>query len=178
MYSWKNIIGHLKTIINHKIIVAKLLCSCHLYYQALMHDMSKFSWVELKTGFKYYQGFRSPIEQERELKGYSPGWLHHKGRNKHHWEYWLDNSNYGLKPLVIPKRYLVEMFCDRVAASKNYLKDKYNDQQPLKYFLANREKITLHPESETLLIKLLTMLAEQGLTRTISYIRSDILENK
>lgn len=36
------------------------------------------------------------INAEREEKGYSSAWLHHKGRNKHHYEYWIDyNVNAG-----------------------------------------------------------------------------------
>ena len=46
-------------------------------------------------GAKYYQGNRSPNEIERREKGYSAAWLHHKGRNKHHLEYWIDYSPEG-----------------------------------------------------------------------------------
>ena len=77
---------HLKTITQHKIKVTWLCFRCHLFKQGLLHDLSKYSYIELKTGFKYYQGYRSPIDAEKEEKGYSLGWLHHKGRNKHHWE--------------------------------------------------------------------------------------------
>ena len=83
-------LSHLHTINKHKLKVTWLCFRCHLYKQGLLHDLSKYSYIELKTGFHYYQGFRSPIDAEKEEKGYSLGWLHHKGRNKHHWEYWLD----------------------------------------------------------------------------------------
>lgn len=84
------VLAHLHTINKHKVKVTHLCFRCHLYKQGLLHDLSKYSYIELKTGFHYYQGFRSPIDAEKEEKGYSLGWLHHKGRNKHHWEYWLD----------------------------------------------------------------------------------------
>lgn len=114
--------GHLSTINKHKIKVGELCFRCGLYKQGLLHDMSKYSPIELRTGFKYYQGFRSPIDAQKEEEGYSMSWLHHKGRNPHHWEYWLDNSKNGVAPVKMPERYVYEMFCDRVAASMIYQK--------------------------------------------------------
>ena len=61
-----------------------------LYRQGLLHDLSKYSPKELLPGFRYFQGDRSPNDAERKAKGYSSAWLHHKGRNKHHLEYWID----------------------------------------------------------------------------------------
>lgn len=175
MLNIKNCLNHLKTITKHKIVVGKLLCKCGLYKQALTHDLSKYSLIELKTGFNYYQGFRSPIEQERETKGYSLGWLHHKGRNKHHWEYWMDNSPEGLTPLEMPLRYVIEMFCDRVAASMVYLGDKYNNNSPLDYYENSKSFIILNHKTRELLEFLLNSLANNGLNETIKYIKSNIL---
>ena len=79
-------IGHLSTILHHKIRVTTLCIRCGIIKQGLLHDLSKFSPIEFCSGVKYFQGNRSPINQEKEIKGYSLGWLHHKGRNKHHWE--------------------------------------------------------------------------------------------
>ena len=109
----------------------------------MFHDLSKYSPTEFLEGIKYYQGTRSPNERARELKGYSIAWMHHKGRNKHHFEYWTDYSNetHQLEPIEMPLRYVVEMFCDRVAASKIYGRDKYNDSYALNYYLAKRRKL-------------------------------------
>lgn len=71
-------LAHLHTINKHKVKVTYLCFRCHLYKQGFLHDLSKYSYIELKTGFHYYQGFRSPIDAEKEEKGYSLGWLHHK----------------------------------------------------------------------------------------------------
>ena len=78
---------HLKTINRHKRMVMHNCFKCGLYWQGLVHDLSKYSWTEFSVGAKYYQGTRSPNDAERESKGYSSAWLHHKGRNKHHLEY-------------------------------------------------------------------------------------------
>ena len=145
--------------------------------QGLKHDLSKYSLTELKTGAKYYVGTRSPNSLEREEKGYSEAWLHHKGRNKHHFEYWYDYSAKEKKyvPVPMPERYLLESFCDRIAASRNYNKDAYTDRMPLEYFQKGKAKALLHPESAALLEKLLTMLAEQGEDKTFDYIKREIL---
>ena len=83
---------HLKTINHHKRLVMELCFKAGLYRQGLMHDLSKYTPVEFLVGARYYQGHRSPNAAEREIKGYSSAWLHHKGRNKHHLEYWIDYS--------------------------------------------------------------------------------------
>ena len=55
-----------------------------------MHDLAKYSPTEFPKGCIYFQGDRSPNNKEREVTGISLSWLHHKGRSKHHFEYWLD----------------------------------------------------------------------------------------
>ncbi|MFR5051132.1 MAG: DUF5662 family protein [Ruminococcus bicirculans (ex Wegman et al. 2014)] len=144
-----------------------------ILWQGLRHDLSKYSPEEFLKGCKYYQGTRSPHEAEREEYGFSYGWMHHKGRNKHHFEYWTD---YDLRtklmtPVKMPLKYVKEMFCDRVAASKIYMKDKYDDGAPLAYFLRAKKTRAIHPETSDLLEKLLTMLRDKGEDYTFAYIR-------
>lgn len=165
---------HLKTITQHKIKVTWLCFRCHLFKQGLLHDLSKYSYIELKTGFKYYQGYRSPIDAEKEEKGYSLGWLHHKGRNKHHWEYWLDFGKDGIHPCQMPVNYVIEMFCDRVAASMIYQKEKYTDSSALDYYIQGRDKILIHPNTDALIFSLLTYLSKNGLDKTIEYIKQEV----
>lgn len=173
--NWWN---HLKTINHHKWLVMKSCFRLGLYKQGLLHDLSKYSPVEFMVGVKYYQGNRSPNNAEREDKGYTSAWLHHKGRNKHHFEYWMDysiESNGAICGMKMPVKYVVEMFCDRVAASKNYNRDNYVDTMPLEYYEKGRAKSWLHPETAELLEKLLVMLAEQGEDATFDYIKREIL---
>lgn len=171
----KNGLHHFKTITVHKIEVMKLCFKVGLYKQGLLHDLSKYQWIEFKTGVKYYQGFRSPIDAQREVEGIPLGWLHHKGKNKHHWEYWMDNTRGGLKPVVMPTRYVIEMFCDRVAASKIYMKERYSDQAPLAYFENGKAYQAMHPETAELLRSFLTMLAIEGEASTLDFIKHNIL---
>lgn len=151
-----------------------------LYWQGIMHDMSKYSPREFFVGCRYYQGYMSPNNAERRDLGYSSAWLHHKGRNKHHLEYWID---YGLPPnqklagMRMPDRYVVEMFIDRVCASKVYQKDAYTQRSAWDYFLKGRTFYTIHPEVEALLAEMLQILAEKGEEETYVYIRTEILKN-
>ena len=152
-----------------------------LYKQGLLHDLSKYSPSEFILGVKYYQGTRSPNAAEREKKGYSAAWLHHKGRNKHHYEYWLDyspNAEVGLQGNRMPVRYVVEMFIDRMAACKTYYGDDYRNDSPLNYFLKNQGHYTMHEDTMELLEKLLTMLANEGEESTLRYIKKELLKKR
>ena len=163
--------GHLHTINAHKLLVTKLCFACGLYRQGLLHDLSKYSPLELRTGFRYFQGYRSPIEAQKEHEGYSFSWLHHKGRNPHHWEYWIDNGSQGVHAVKMERRYVAEMFCDRVAASMTYMKDKYRDDSAPKYFEDNRHSTVFHPDTERQIHYLLQYLADHGLDKTMKRIR-------
>lgn len=176
MKAWE----HFKTITYHKYLVMQGCFKVGLYRQGLFHDLSKYTPSEFLVGAKYYQGDRSPNNAEREDIGYSSAWLHHKGRNKHHYEYWIDYSTKnvpgGMAPAPMPERYVVEMLMDRIAASKVYKKEKYTDRSPLEYYLAGRDPAPIHPKTRRMLEKLLYMLATEGEAKTFSYIRKRILK--
>lgn len=179
MKIWK----HFCTITHHKYLVMKNCFKVGLYRQGLLHDMSKYSPAEFWVGCRYFQGNRSPNNAEREEKGYSSAWLHHKGRNKHHYEYWIDYGLEGepmLTGMKMPKKYVVEMFMDRIAASKTYLGDKYTDKEPLQYYEKGAAKLgkMIHPETAALIHKLLKMLAEKGERATFKYVREQVRELK
>ena len=161
-----NFFGHLHTINTHKLEVMKNCFRVGLYKQGLLHDLSKYSFSEFIPGVKYYQdGNRS-----------------HKGRNKHHYEYWIDYPAKGgdgsLIGMEMPVNYVIEMFCDRVAASKIYNKDKYTDADSLNYFKRGMDHYIINPNTKKLLYSLLVMLSEKGEDYTFAYIRRNILHNE
>ena len=132
-----NIWNHFSTITRHRNLVRKHCFQIGLYWQGLTHDLSKYSPEEFWTGVRYYQGNRSPNAAERETVGYSRAWLHHKGRNKHHYEYWIDISSHKEEGLVgnkMPLRYVAEMVCDRIAACEVYKGKAYTSAAPLEYY--------------------------------------------
>ncbi len=174
-------VQHFRTITKHKFLVMKECFRVGLYKQGLLHDLSKYSWTEFRVGCRYYQGNRSPNNAEREDRGYSSAWLHHKGRNKHHYEYWLDYRLDGsgkMAGMKMPVRYVVEMFLDRIAASRVYKGDAYRNTDPLDYYRNGRAGELMHPETRELLEKLLYMLAEEGEEKTYRYIRKEILKKR
>ena len=177
-----NFFGHLHTINTHKLEVMKNCFRVGLYKQGLLHDLSKYSPTEFIPGVKYFQGNRSPNNAQREAEGCSTAWLHHKGRNKHHYEYWIDYPAKGgdgsLIGMEMPVNYVIEMFCDRVAASKIYNKDKYTDADSLNYFKRGMDHYIINPNTKKLLYSLLVMLSEKGEDYTFAYIRRNILHNE
>lgn len=181
MITVQNIIGHLKTIHEHKMGVMENCFRLGLYRQGLMHDLSKYAPTELFQGFKHYQGIKSPNFGERKEKGYSEAWMHHKGRNRHHIEYWNDYSlehSDGMYPVEMPIRYVCEMMCDRISASKTYNKENYNDSKPLEYYMTSPEHHVIHPNTERLLLKLLKMLSTKGEDYTFRYMRHLLEEDR
>jgi hypothetical protein len=157
-------------------MVMKYCFRVGLYKQGLLHDLSKYSPTEFLVGCKYYQGDRSPNNAEREAIGVSTSWLHHKGRNKHHFEHWVDytmDDPHIINGAKMPRKYVAEMVMDRISASKNYLgKDVYTDQAPLEYFRKNKERLWfIHKDTSRELEGLLRMLAEKGEDKTLAYIK-------
>ncbi|MGN0166356.1 MAG: DUF5662 family protein [Lachnospiraceae bacterium] len=175
------LINHFKTITKHKIEVMKNCFRAGIYLQGITHDLSKYMPSEFFRGVKYYQGNKSPNDAERRETGISRAWLHHKGRNKHHFEYWIDydlSAGGKMAGLEMPVNYLVEMVCDRIAASKIYKKEAYNDGEPLEYFKHSKGKYYMHPDTERELEKILTMLAEEGEDAVFSYMRNLIKKER
>ncbi len=167
-------IKHFMTITRHRHRVIAHCRRAGIGWQGQFHDLSKYSPREFWAGAKYYLGNRSPNEGEREAKGYSLAWMHHKGRNKHHFEYWVDVNpvTKRYEPVKMPLRYVIEMFCDRVAASKIYQGKNYKDSHPLEYFMRGKDRRSIHPATSDLLELFLTMLAEKGEKETFRYIRA------
>lgn len=165
---------HLHTINKHRFLVIKICFKLGIGFQGLFHDLSKYSPSEFFTGVKYYQGNRSPNAIEREIYGYSKAWLHHKGRNKHHFEYWMDiNPKTNIyEPCIMPLKYLKEMFADRIAACKTYEREKYTNSSPLNYFLKKESNIKMHPITLNALKSFMVMLEEKGEKETFKYIKN------
>ena len=179
------LIKHLMTINDHRRAVRRGCFRVGLYWQGLTHYLSKYSPTEFLVGARYFQGYRSPNNAEREAKGYSESWMHHKGRNKHHYEYWTDykaqkgsnGEEHIIVPARMPKRYLVEMYVDRVSAAEVYNKGNYTYDTPLKYYKKGDYTELIEDHTRAELEKLLKMLASNGPEVTESYIRNVILKH-
>ena len=179
----RNVWKHFKTITHHRRLVRHGCFRVGLYWQGLTHDLSKYSPIEFWTGVRYYQGNRSPNTAEREAKGYSEAWMHHKGRNKHHFEYWTDinPATRQYEPVEMPRRYLAEMVMDRIAACKIYHGSAYTDADALNY-LVHAEEVRdgsmMHPDTRRELLYVLTMLRDRGEKETFRFLREVVLAGK
>jgi len=161
---------HLETIRNHIAYVQEMCDKMGIHELGLEHDKSKLSPDEFEI-YKWATGKGSPHDFARAELGYSPSWVHHKARNRHHWEYWTDFNS--AKPngdgtftivckcVKMPYENVIEMFCDFVGAGKAYSKEKWTKETPLNYWnKACEGKRAMHKDSENLIKMLLTKLAE------------------
>lgn len=171
------IIKHFMTVTRHRHAVMRNCFKCGLIWRGLTHDLSKYSPAEFIPGAKYFQGDRSPQAREREIFGYSAAWLHHKGRNKHHFEYWTDFADGKRVYVDMPPKYFAEMVCDRIAACKIYLKDKYTDRSALDYFENRTDKQGMNELTCERLRYYLAMLAEKGEEETFRALKLYVKEN-
>ncbi len=179
MHLW----AHFKTITQHRHLVCGYCFRLGLYAQGLTHDLSKYAPVEFWRGVKYYQGYRSPNDAERKANGVSMAWLHHKGRNRHHFEYWIDyclreDGSVYMGGCKMPLRYVAEMFCDRIAACRIYLGEKYTDAAPYDYYIRSKPHILIHPETGAEIEAMLLVLKEQGEEAAFDHVRRRLSENE
>lgn len=176
-------LSHFRTITRHRALVRKYCFRLGLYRQGLTHDLSKYAPIEFWRGAKYYQGTRSPNDAERRDTGLSLAWLHHKGRNRHHFEYWIDycigpDGKVFLGGCKMPLRYVAEMFCDRIAACRVYLGDKYTDASAYDYYMRSRSHILIHPETGALLETMLRTLRDLGEDAAFASVRRALRHGK
>lgn len=169
LYEEKNffqrLFGHLNTVLTHKHHVRKACFKMGLVRQGIFHDMSKFSLTEFIPSVKYYSGKLSPNAVDRYFTGCSRSWLHHKGRNKHHYEYWIDFSERDPRYLFgckMPMKYVAEMVADRYAACVSYNGRNYKQSDPWDYYMIGRDKIALQEDTKAVLEKALCIMRDEN----------------
>jgi len=164
-----NLFKHLKTIHKHRKYVRQMCWKMGLFWQGLVHDLSKYSIKELKI-YKYWTGKVSPHQICREAIGYSPSWIYHYHKNKHHWQFWLDMEDWPDKviPVKMPYKYVIESFCDMVGASKAYNPKNWEPKMLWDYWQTKcKDKRLMHADSEYLLKKLIWNIYQLGETKFI-----------
>lgn len=173
MSCFQNAVHHFQTVTRHRHEVIKNCFRAGIGLQGLFHDLSKYMPTEFLPGVRYFQGDRSPNEMERETIGYSNAWMHHKGRNRHHYEYWNDYNprTKRIEAVEMPPRYFAEMICDRIAASKIYYGENYTDESSLNYYLRKKGKMFINKNTERDLEKILRVLAFEGEKKVFRILR-------
>lgn len=164
----KNVIKHFNLITHHKWVVFKLCCKVGEPWRGLVHDLSKYSPTEFLESVKYYVGTYSPITEAKRDKGYSEAWLHHRGRNKHHTQYWVDHDAPNATP-VIPYKYAAEMICDKLAAGIIYEGKNWTKEFELSYWEEReKNKLEMNPKIRDFITAVLEEVAEQGIDKTLT----------
>lgn len=164
----KKVMKHFSLITHHKWIVFKLCCKIGEPWRGLLHDLSKYSPTEFWESCKYYAGNYSPITDAKKDKGFSEAWLHHKGRNKHHVEYWVDRYAPEVTP-VMPYPYAAEMICDKLAAGIIYEGKKWTKEFQLSYWMQKeKDKLEMNPKIRDFITAVFIEVAEQGIDRTLT----------
>ena len=148
-----NLIHHIGTIRKHRKWVRKYCFMAGIPWRGITHDLSKYSITELFESARYWTGTRSPIDLAKETQGYSRAWLHHRGRNPHHWAYWADNFSEGMTVYPMPMNDFVEMVCDFLGAGRAYSNDCFSYSSEHSWWLKDRDKgcKAMHPENKKML---------------------------
>ncbi len=162
MNTLQKMFKHFSLITRHKWVVFKLCCKVGEVKRGLLHDLSKYSWTEFSEGVKYFNGGHSPITECKKAEGYSKAWLHHKGRNRHHTEYWCDTSAPEATP-IMPYEFVAEMLCDKMAAGIIYEGKNWTKEYELQYWLNEKDKVLVNPKIKDLVTDCLTQVAEKGI---------------
>lgn len=163
----KNFFLHLHLINKHKWTVFKLSVKAGIPFRGIIHDLSKYTPTELWESVKFYNGSHSPIETVRKIRGYSKAWLHHKGRNKHHSEYWYDSRAPEPFP-IIPYKYVAEMICDKLAAGIVYNGKNWTLSTQKEYWKKNKDTELVNEKIKELLTEVFEQVSDNGIDKTIT----------
>ena len=150
---------YLKSQMRHKWFVFVECCRLGIPHLGIIHDLSKFLPSEWLGYARYFYGNYLPLAEipgdwkyrvwskEDVAAQFDVAWLHHQHRNKHHWQRWLltldsARSDGKLIALPMPPRYRREMLADWRGAGR-----AYGNPDTKGWYFANREQMTLHPET-------------------------------
>lgn len=163
----KNLIGHFCLITKHKWVVFKLCVKVGQPWRGLVHDLSKYSPTEFWEGVKYFNGGHSPIVDCKKKEGYSKAWLHHRGRNRHHLEYWVDVKAPEKTP-IMPYKFVAEMLCDKLAAGIIYMGKDWTKEYELQYWLKERGEVEVNEQIKLLITDFFTQVSKDGINKVLT----------
>lgn len=163
-------IQHLYTIGIHKWYVFKVCKDLNILWRGITHDMSKFSYQEFIPSARYFHKGVSPLKVMKIKDGYCLAWNHHKGVNRHHWEWWLDCTEGNLYSICPEWKDILEMFADWVGAGIAYNSGKFYQEEPLNYLLLRKDLNFMHPLLLNCSLAFLSAMADRGYNFAISTI--------
>lgn len=141
----KNFFRHLHVVNKHRFLVFIHCCKLGIWYRGLFHDLSKYNPKEFFRSVKYFNGSYSPIINERrDNLLYSKVFIHHTRRNKHHFEYYIDEYRGDIVLSKMPYKILLEYVADTISASKTYNGKNFKNYMPKKYYEVVSQRILMH----------------------------------
>lgn len=149
--TFNKIFGHLQTIHTHRKWVRYYCKLAGIRGRGWKHDLSKYSPTEFWESARYWTGTSSPINACKAANGWSKAWLHHKGRNSHHYEYWQDNFDKGGEALLMPMNDFVEQVCDFLAAGRTYQGINFSYSSERSWWLNKREHCAMNAKNKKML---------------------------
>lgn len=148
---------------------------CGITWRGIKHDLSKLSRIEFTSSARHFQGDRSPIDAEKEANGYSLAWQHHKGCNSHHIQYWVDWKDGEQVALKMPYDDMVELICDWIGAGKAYNSTEWTCSEPFDYWIKNKDRVLLHPDTHEFIEDVLWHIREKGWKVCAAVLKSKLL---
>ena len=142
---------HLRTVQTHRKWVRHYCFLAGIPWRGLKHDLSKYSPTEFFESARYWVGTSSPINEAKKENGISYAWMHHKGRNDHHYEYWMDNFDDGGLARLIPKLPFVELVCDYLGAARAYLGQDFSFKKEREWWESKRNKVSMNEKNKIML---------------------------
>lgn len=147
------IFKHLWVVIKHKHNVLKYATKLGIFWTGLVHDLSKFTPTEFLRSAKYFDGRKSPtIVERKDNANFSYICVAHTGRNKHHWQYWVDYTRDDIVVNPIPFRHALEYVADILSASKVYNPKDFTLMVAHDYFKEHSKTYLMHPATKEFIL--------------------------
>ena len=144
---------HLWVVIKHKSNVLYYASKLGIFWTGLVHDLTKFTPTEFNRSVKYFHGKKSPTIVERASHdNFSYICVAHTGRNKHHWQYWVDYTRWEIVVNKIPFRHALEYVADVLSASKVYNPKDFNFMVAHDYFKEHSKTYLMHPATKEFIL--------------------------
>jgi len=117
-----------------------------LYWHGITHDLPKLLPSEFFAYAKKFYGGDYAYEFFRVEYDFKNAWFLHQKRNKHHWNYWVDDKG---TAVVMPAIYVKQMLCDWRAMGRQF------GDTAKEFYTKNKVGMNLHPATVEILERLI-----------------------
>ena len=157
----KKHLQYLWYVIRHKWFVFVECVKLGVPLLGIIHDWQKLTPSEYSPYMMTFSSGKWNYSERPKwlVDAFDMAWLHHQHLGPHHWQYWiLKQDEDEDKVLPMPDKYRREMLADWIGAGRA-INGKGNST--LKWYMSNRKKIQLHPETREWIDQKLGFLQEE-----------------